>query len=59
MHFDKVSIVSVEGKEFERLSVLGSSQVIKLDLSALPKGHYFIRLNEAGKEQKAYPFLKL
>jgi Secretion system C-terminal sorting domain len=59
VHFDQVSIVSVEGKEFEGLSVPGSNLMIKLDLSALPKGHYFIRLNEAGKEQKAYPFLKL
>lgn len=59
MHFDQVSIVSVEGKEFEKLSTPRNNQMIKLDLSALPKGHYFIRLNDENKEQKAYPFLKL
>jgi hypothetical protein len=59
MHFDQVSIVSVEGKEFNKWSVPGNNQMIKLDLSALPKGHYFIRLNDGSKEQKAYPILKL
>jgi hypothetical protein len=59
MHFDQFSIVSVEGKEFKKLSISGNNQTIKLDLSALPKGQYFIRLNDASKGQQTYPFLKL
>ena len=59
MHFDQLAIVSVEGKEVEKWTVPGTNQMIKVDLSALPKGHYFIRLNDGSKAPKTYPFLKL
>ncbi len=59
MHFDQVSVVSVEGKEYKKWSVPASNQMIKLDLNALPTGQYFIRLNDVNKGQKTYPFLKL
>jgi len=54
-----VSLFAVTGKEIAKWQVNENSQQLKLDISALPQGQYFIRLDDKNGAQKAYPVIKL
>jgi hypothetical protein len=55
----EITIYAASGKEFGKWPLNGNNLQVKLDLSNLPAGQYFIRLKDASGGQKAYPVLKL
>ena len=54
----KIEVLSAAGKECGRWTVLSNVQALQLDVSTLPKGHYFVRIITDDAIAKAYPFVK-
>ncbi|NOT49884.1 MAG: T9SS type A sorting domain-containing protein [Chitinophagaceae bacterium] len=55
---NRISLFSADGKECGQWIVANNTQAIQLDIRALPRGQYFVKLMNEDGWQKAYPVMK-
>jgi hypothetical protein len=55
----EITIYGTNGKEVSKWALTGNEQQVKLDLSHLTRGQYFVSLKDASGVQKSYPVIKL
>ncbi len=55
---NRISLISADGKECAQWVIGNNTQNIQLDISALPRGQYFVKLVNENSVQKAYPVFK-
>lgn len=53
-----VTLLSADGREYGRWAVNSTTQMLQADISALPRGQYFIKINNTAGMQKTVPVLK-
>lgn len=52
-----VSLIAADGREYGRWTVNTTTQLLQADISALPRGQYFVKINNAGM-QRTLPVMK-
>jgi len=58
MRVSKVTIIAINGKEFAQYAVSSSSSIIKLNMTEIPAGQYFIKLSDTNGLSYSYPVIK-
>lgn len=53
-----VSLIAADGREYGRWLVTPTTQLLQADISALPRGQYFVKMNFENGTQQTLPLLK-